>query len=78
MNEERPPGGIHAKQEAMIDRLCKHYARDELGIEECATRASPRRTRSSVGKLRSWPASASINIVAMVRLDMVGRLRTGG
>ena len=33
MSEERPPGGIHAKQEAMIDRLREHYARDELGIE---------------------------------------------
>jgi len=51
VSEDRPPEGIHAKQEATIDRLREHYARDELGIEEFERRVDDALRAPSVADL---------------------------
>ena len=51
MSEERPPEGIQPKQEATIDRLREHFARDELGIEEFERRVDDALRAPSVADL---------------------------
>ncbi len=51
VSQDRPPEGVQAKQEATIDRLREHFARDELGIEEFERRVDDALRAPSVADL---------------------------